>query len=100
MTEPSRTVNNLDAIKALSFDMLSGPEAGEQIRDSLIAEIVWLRSDLDAALARAVPDGHTRIDGTVYRWVEINASHTELDEATWDTGVIGMLVPADTEEKP
>jgi len=42
------TINNLDAIEALPFEMLSGPEAGEQIRDSLIAEIRWLRSDLDA----------------------------------------------------
>jgi hypothetical protein len=39
--------NDLDAIEALSFDMLSGPEAGEQIRDSLIAEIRWLRAERD-----------------------------------------------------
>lgn len=43
MTDP---INNLDAIAALPFSALSGPEAGEQIRDSLIAEIRSLRAEI------------------------------------------------------
>lgn len=39
--------NNLDAIASLPFAALSGPEAGEQIRDSLIAEIRDLRAERD-----------------------------------------------------
>ena len=44
-----RTTNNLDAIASLPFSALSGPEAGEVIRDGLIAEIRWLRADLAIA---------------------------------------------------
>lgn len=48
-----RTTNDLAAIASLPFSALSGPEAGELIRDGLIAEVRELRADL-AALREAV----------------------------------------------
>lgn len=44
------TVNNLDAIASIPFSALSGPEAGEAIRDGLIAEIRCLRAEVAQAL--------------------------------------------------
>lgn len=53
------------------------------------AEMAKLRIERDAALARAVPDGHTRIGGDVWR-----VTRGPHDDGTY------RLVPADTERKP
>lgn len=59
-------VNDLRAIRWLPFSTLSGPEAGERIRDSLCDEIEGLRAErtrLRSAVRRLIehgPDtGHT-----------------------------------------
>ncbi len=85
------TVNNLDAIAALPFSALSGPEAGEVIRDSLIAEVRGLRAE-NAALAAALDDIAGMVPGTLSSGLEgwvatavcARYDHLACDEASPD----------------
>ncbi len=81
----------LDAAEARAKQAREWGEKAVAERERAYAIAADADAERDAALARAVPDGHTRIDGTLYRAVLLDGNPTEGRY---------RLVPADTEEKP
>lgn len=84
----------LGAAEARAADLADEIESWKAAAVNDVDYTLALRSERDAARARAVPDGHTRIDGVLYR----------VGETAWTSSPSGFhmtyLVPADTEEKP